>query len=220
MEQWKGIDDFDDYEVSNYGRVRSFRGTSDGLVLKPQTTGLNYKQVRLFNSTRRNKKGHICGTLFYVHRLVCHHFIRPLGDIDHIHHLDEDKSNNHIDNLVITTQEQHCRIYHGGLSVKDVKQIREDIINDPEFGSGIRISKKWNITPITLHKIKKNETYKGIGRWKECKELVTSKLTKEEVREIREDLKTMSTKEVSKKRGISYYSIYSIKTGRTFKNVR
>jgi len=85
MEVWKDIDGIDGYMISNYGRVKSNRG-----LLRIQN-GRKYKQVTIRRKT------------YTIHKLVAESFLgdRPVGYI--IDHIDNDPSNNRLDNLQYTS---------------------------------------------------------------------------------------------------------------------
>lgn len=89
MEEWKQINDYPNYEVSNTGQVRN----SKGKILKPQpNTKNNYLQVILW----KNSKGKCC----YVHRLVAEAFVKKEKDTDiYVWFKDENVQNNNADNL-------------------------------------------------------------------------------------------------------------------------
>lgn len=101
MEEWRNIEDYDDYQVSNLGRVRSLDrwvnnyGNSKqfikGRILKPYKGNHGYLNVALF----KNGKGKWCT----VHRLVAQAFIENPDNLPCINHRDECKTNNHVDNL-------------------------------------------------------------------------------------------------------------------------
>lgn len=83
MEIWKKIEGHEQYEVSNYGRVRSKRK-----VLKPFVNGRGYYRVEIGHKNLR-----------FVHRLVAEAFIENPNGYPIINHKDEDKTNNHVSNL-------------------------------------------------------------------------------------------------------------------------
>lgn len=95
MEVWKPIKDFEDYEVSDCGRVRN----KDGRTLKPYVNHKGYLKVGLFKSGKCHKKR--------VHRLVAEAFIENPHDYPQVNHKDENKKNNRVDNLEWCTNQQN-----------------------------------------------------------------------------------------------------------------
>jgi hypothetical protein len=47
MELWKNIDDFPNYQISNYGRVKNI----DGRILKPSKDKNGYLMVNMLTNT-------------------------------------------------------------------------------------------------------------------------------------------------------------------------
>lgn len=89
-EIWKPVKEFEGkYEVSNYGRIKSF--SRKEIILKPAVDKDGYLFVRLYN----NK---IYKT-FKVHRLVANTFIPNPNNYPQINHINEDKTDNRVDNL-------------------------------------------------------------------------------------------------------------------------
>lgn len=94
MEIWKDIEGYEGlYQVSTHGMVRSmnYRLTGRTVVLNPVETTYGYLKVRLY----KNRKG----KTFLVHRLVAKAFIPNWFDDPCVNHIDEDKTNNNVDNL-------------------------------------------------------------------------------------------------------------------------
>jgi hypothetical protein len=95
-ELWKPIEGYEGlYEVSNFGRVRSFHGNKriidkDGGVLSQSVMGGYYKVVLHLNKHRK-----MCN----VHRLVAIAFIKNERGLKEVNHKDENKLNNRVDNL-------------------------------------------------------------------------------------------------------------------------
>lgn len=91
-EIWKPIEGFDGYMVSNHGRVNGKRK-----MLKPSGGTTGYLHVTLFKNGERHTK--------LVHRLVADAFIPNPNNLPVVNHIDENRANNHVENLEWTTQE-------------------------------------------------------------------------------------------------------------------
>lgn len=97
-EVWKDIPNYEGlYQVSNLGRVKSFRRSSKyrnakEFILKPTLANNGYCQVTLYRSSSDKKK-------FLVHRLVAESFIPNPDGLPQINHKDEDPANNAASNL-------------------------------------------------------------------------------------------------------------------------
>ena len=94
-EYWKPVVGFEGlYEVSNWGKVKSlnYNHTGKEKILKPKTDRYGYLRVCLHKSSKRYYKT--------IHRLVAEAFL-PNDDLfkTDINHKDENKENNHVDNL-------------------------------------------------------------------------------------------------------------------------
>ena len=99
-EQWRPIKGFDGlYEVSNLGNVRNKRGK----VLSPKVGKTGYLIVGLHDNCEVTYK--------YIHRLVGETFLEIPDFKCEINHIDENKSNNRVDNLEWTTRVQN--VNHG-----------------------------------------------------------------------------------------------------------
>lgn len=88
-EIWKKISDFENYEVSNFGRIKNIK---KGLILKSHINKSNgYEQITLHN------KGYV--KTFSVHRLVAEAFIANPKNYPQINHRNEIKTDNFYGNL-------------------------------------------------------------------------------------------------------------------------
>jgi hypothetical protein len=105
-EVWKEISFTDfKYEVSNYGRVKSFcQDSMNGKILKPSLIG-GFKVVSL---KFKNKTKH-----FLIHKLVAEEFIlKESADQTVVIHLDWNKSNNYYSNLMwVTKSDSYARMH-------------------------------------------------------------------------------------------------------------
>lgn len=81
------------YEVSNIGNVNSLNYENKGYakLLKPGVTKKGYLYVYLTKNGKEKK--------FFIHRIVAEAFIPNWFDYSQVNHIDEDKTNNHVDNL-------------------------------------------------------------------------------------------------------------------------
>ena len=101
-EIWEQVKEFPKYLVSNLGRVYSFYHKK---VLKSTVTGADksYLEVKL---TADKVAHHI-----KVHRLVAKAFLPNPDNKPQVHHIDGDSLNNHADNLMWVTHEEHLAIH-------------------------------------------------------------------------------------------------------------
>ena len=89
MEIWKRCNLSKDYEISSFGRVKSYAKTSTGIILKQFKNRKKYPyyQVRIKNK------------VVSVHRLIAIAFIQNPDNLPEIDHIDGNTSNNHVVNL-------------------------------------------------------------------------------------------------------------------------
>ena len=85
-EQWRAVEGYPGYEVSNLGRVVGSRGE-----LTPARLPKGYLMVNLCKNGKQ--KPH------YIHRLVAQAFIPNPENKPQVNHIDGDKNNNRVSNL-------------------------------------------------------------------------------------------------------------------------
>jgi len=92
MEEWKIIDNFPDYYISTYGRVKSLKRNKER-ILADRINGCGYKHVILL------KDG--IETTFRIHQLVAIAFIPNINPKEKflVDHIDRCRTNNNITNL-------------------------------------------------------------------------------------------------------------------------
>ena len=100
MEEWRKIPLNNDYEVSNYGSVRSLKKKHYMKIVRPslsKRTGRGYYQVMLSSNGKQ--------TTYKVHVLVANAFLgyKPNGSNkgDVVDHIDNDPLNNNLENLQV-----------------------------------------------------------------------------------------------------------------------
>lgn len=94
MEIWKDIEGFNGrYQISNLGRVKSlnYNNTKQEKILVNSLSNRGYYRVSL------SLEGQV--KQYNVHRLVAEAFIPNPNQLPFINHIDENRTNNNVDNL-------------------------------------------------------------------------------------------------------------------------
>lgn len=105
---WKDIEEYSGkYEVNKNGDVRNKLTRK---ILKQQKTRFGYMTVKLFENNH--------GKEYRVHRLVAVAFLPNERNKPCVHHIDHDKTNNHVSNLEWCTHKENSQ--H---DVKDGKRV-------------------------------------------------------------------------------------------------
>ena len=100
-EIWRSISGYDDYQISNFGRVKSFK-QGKIIILKPALTVYGYLIVNVFKDNKRNQ--------LRINRLVALAFIDNPENKPEVNHL-HGRFNNHFDCLEWATgseNQQHA----------------------------------------------------------------------------------------------------------------
>lgn len=96
-EIWKSIRGYENYQVSNYGNIKSLDRIDSrnhfraGMIKQASTDSYGYKVVTLFREGQPK--------IFKVHRLVALAFIPNPHKYDQVNHKDENRANNIVGNL-------------------------------------------------------------------------------------------------------------------------
>ena len=124
-EIWKDIEDYEGYQVSNFGRVRSLDRYNSrgywikGCILKPIMDKKGYLTVGL------SKNNHIKS--FKVHRLVALHFIPNIENKPEIDHINTIKTDNRVENLRWVTPKENS---NNPLSIMTKSESKKGIKNN------------------------------------------------------------------------------------------
>ena len=93
QEIWKDVKGYEGYyQISNYGRLKSFKVDGNGKILKLTNKNGDYFSVVLQGKGKERRSTRI-------HRLVAEAFIPNPDNKPQINHIDGNKQNNHINNL-------------------------------------------------------------------------------------------------------------------------
>lgn len=167
------INEFNNYEISNFGRVRN---KETGCILKPSIRK-GYERVGLYSEGER--------TYFSIHRLVGEYFLGNPNDKPQINHKDGNKKNNFYGNLEwCTNSENQLHAYENGLqnrtinhkqqlkelhkiskknrklSDKEVREIRDKYV--PYKYSYAKLGDEYGVSGKTIELIVKNKRYKDV----------------------------------------------------------
>lgn len=135
MEEWKDIEGYEGlYQVSNLGRVKSLgNGSSNNSkerILKSYKNNNGYLRVFLCKEQIRK--------IYLVHRLVASAFIPNTDNLPQVNHIDEDKTNNRVDNL------EWCDIkYNSNYGSRNIKVSKANSIPILQFSKTGEFIKKW-----------------------------------------------------------------------------
>lgn len=127
MEEWRQVEDFPRYDVSNEGRVRN---NKTGRIMKNQVKSNGYAVLTL----RIDKTPHTQA----VHQLVANAFIENERNGCDVNHKDGNKLNNRVDNLEFCTRRENIRhAFSTGLK-KPSRQIKVRVIETNQEFESIR----------------------------------------------------------------------------------
>ncbi len=135
-EIWLPVKGFEGlYEVSSFGRVRSlnYKNTGQTKVLSSFENKHGYLQVVLWKKGKEK--------LFRIHRLVAEAFIPNLFGYPQVNHIDEDKTNNHIDNLEWCDNKYNSN--HGTRNKRIAKKLSKPVLQFTKTGEFV---KEWSST--------------------------------------------------------------------------
>ncbi|GAB4023490.1 HNH endonuclease [Spirosoma koreense] len=176
---FEGIENPPHYEVSNYGRLRSFQSSSANRAGSeaPSVSSKLIKGsiIQGYRSLNIRSQGKTLNR--YVHKLVAEHFVgRDNSDQTFVIHLDHDKQNNYYQNLRWVTKNEmiehnrqnpylknrslprQTRNYK--LTESKVKIIKKLLLNDKNRLK--MIAKQFGITHTQLNRIRSGENWKHV----------------------------------------------------------
>lgn len=116
-ETWKDIEDFEGYQISNLGRVKSlnYRHTKRERILQQRLGTEGYCQINLFKNGKKYA--------FLVHRLVAMAYIPNPNGKPQVNHIDECKTNNCVENLEWATAKENTN--YGTRNERRLKTLKE-----------------------------------------------------------------------------------------------
>ena len=139
QEEWKDIPGYEGlYQVSSFGNVKSLPKFHDNnfsgyitkeKILKPSIEGSGYYFVNLYKNKKRK--------IHKLHQLVAivFHNHKPNGYELVVNHIDNNKLNNHKDNINLIPQRENCQIHKTDVGIYKSKRANSWV-------SRIRVNKK------------------------------------------------------------------------------
>ncbi|GAB3260272.1 hypothetical protein GCM10027347_24450 [Larkinella harenae] len=167
--QFDGVENPPRYEVSNFGRLKSFQNDSKEGTLINGSTIQGYRSLNIRTSGKTINR--------YFHKLIAEAFLtREKPDQIYVIHLDHDKKNNHFQNLKWVTKEEMIehnrsspnilnreiprRTRNYKLTESKVKMIKKLLRNEKNRLK--MIAKQFGITHTQLNRIRSGENWKHV----------------------------------------------------------
>ena len=122
-EKWKTLPNFDNYLISNLGRVWSIRNE---IVMKPFIQNSGYYSLNLVDNDAKSVR-------FLLHRLVALVWVSNPNNKPLVNHIDGDKLNNKSSNLEWVTNSEN---------INHVRQTGLNPYNEPTKGKKLQGAKK------------------------------------------------------------------------------
>lgn len=170
MEEWRDIEGYEGlYQVSNYGRVKSVDRTVShkwknvgnlvlkGRILKYASLNSGYLIVTLWKDSKQKH--------YQIHRLVAKVFIPNPNNYDVVHHINHNKCDNRVENLVWMSKGEHQGMHNIESHSKKVYQYTSSGVFIKVWDSLSEVGKYgFNIGHISACCNGKRKTHKGF-RW-------------------------------------------------------
>lgn len=168
MEEWKKIEDFNDYFISSKGRIRSLKKKKDKIL--KNTIGKNGYRVVIFYESEGWGKGYK-QKREYIHRLLARYFIPNPDNKPEVNHKDGNKLNNSLENLEWVTHQENMmhasyELYdrrgekspHAVLTQAEANAIRQRYLNGGIYQR--ELAREHGVALSTINLIVNNKGYK------------------------------------------------------------
>lgn len=150
-EIWKVMKESNNYEISNYGKVRTIKS---GKIRKTTINNKGYEQIIICI----NKKPQS----FYIHRLVANNFIENPNNYKEINHINENKLDNRVCNLEYCNTKYNCN--YGTRNIRIIDSKRDTFKTIIQKDKNNNIIKVWK----DIIEIQENTNYNKHNIYKCC----------------------------------------------------
>jgi len=217
VEVWKIIEDFPDYQVSNFGMVKSLKFGKER-ILKQIKNNKKYFGINLSKNGKQKFK--------LIHSIIFETFNNyKLKDNECVHHIDFIKENNFLGNLKLMTIPEHHSLHNKGKIFseehrnnisKNHADFKGKIVSE-ETKIKISKTKKEKFKSGELNNKKENNPMFGIHRYGKDNPNFGKGIEKEKRVNIKIDIeKGLTQIKIAKKYGVSQSTISNIKTEKIF----
>ena len=222
------------YEVSSYGRIRSFANDPVGIILKGKMHS-GYLMLDYYDNDAACRKHAL------IHRLVALHFIgKPTKAKPNVIHIDGNKDNNRVANLryASATETGNNHIYNEAtiaqnelrktkrtkglkLTLTQVNIIRKILANPGKQVKRSTIAARYNVSTMTIYRIQNGENWGGKGTPLDYIKKTPNLLSADKVITIKNLLnsKQYTQKSIAEKMGVTEAVVSRIKKGKTYKTI-
>lgn len=163
-EEWRPVPNYEGYQVSNYGRVKSLK-KREPYIMIPSINKNGYLIVLLSKNNKRK--------LFLISRLVALSFIPNTNGKPQVNHIFS-RFNNYVDCLEWATGSENMRhAFAFGLqenakgednyAAKITNDQAEYIRKNPDNLSGVQLAKKFSVCKQTITNIQLGKTFKNVN---------------------------------------------------------
>lgn len=155
-EIWRDIKNYEDYQVSNFGRVKSFKFGKER-ILKPTSNTDGYLCVGLC----KDGKMKTCK----IHRLVAEAFVPNPKNLPEVDHIDTNKLNCRVENLRWATGEENRKyaVEAGLIRPKLTQEQVRCVRKNPKGLTLEQLAEKFGISLATVSRIQLGQSYKNAG---------------------------------------------------------
>ena len=115
VETFVEIEGFENYEISNLGKVRNIKS---GRMLKPHLNHNGYLKHHLYRHDKQKE--------LFLHRIIAIAFIDNPGKKPQVNHIDENKLNNDLSNLEWCTAKEN--LIHGTRTKRAAEKLSKKVI--------------------------------------------------------------------------------------------